>query len=153
MPSVLLVEDSDDDTELILRELHDSEFTVICARTAMEAAKHLGSKKFDVVLLDLSLPNGAGMELIRFMLSLARGIPVVLITGGADDETVRGLSQSGIKGYISKKSLTREALRAVMLIAGKDDERLTALREEREAVVEKLGELIKHGKELTDPKL
>lgn len=64
------------------------------------------SKKFDLVFLDLSLPDLSGEQLIREVLELTEGIPVVALTGFSDlDFSIKSLSL-GISDYLLKDELT-----------------------------------------------
>jgi DNA-binding response OmpR family regulator len=85
----LLVEDNKGDVELIKEYLSESEadVTIDHAETFKDAKKLLnGEPSFDCVLLDINLPDAKGVTLIEDIISLARGIPVIVLTGH-DGET------------------------------------------------------------------
>jgi len=84
MPRALLV---DDDTSSLapLAELIQSEgFSTVTATTLSQARTLLEDAVFDVVLTDLILPDGSGLELMET--AAAMGAQVVLITGHASVE-------------------------------------------------------------------
>ena len=104
---VLLVEDSPGDSEMLTRELDESPFgpfAVTRAKRLGEAIKHLQSKQFDAILLDLGLPDSQGVPTLHAVqTNLPRTTPIVVVTGmeseghrvdalraGADDYLVKG---------------------------------------------------------------
>lgn len=76
--------------------------TVDCVATCADAHAALATTRFDAVVLDLMLPDGSGLEVLRTMRKLGDDTPVLLLT--AQDETadrVRGLD-SGADDYVGK---------------------------------------------------
>jgi PAS domain S-box-containing protein len=74
-------------------------------RSALEILSSTDSR-FDVILLDLTLPDKNGQELVREILKCAGSCPVIILTGYADIEfSVRSISQ-GILDYLLKEELT-----------------------------------------------
>ena len=101
---ILLVEDNVDDATLI-REYLDSaggtyELTVTTElRSAVEL---LGDRTFDVVLLDLSLPDSTGLETFARLQLAAGTIPVVVLTGVNDEAVGLKAVQAGAEDYLMK---------------------------------------------------
>jgi signal transduction histidine kinase len=120
--SVLVVEDNAGDQLLIADYLEEM---VSDARMRF-ADSFKGSKKiledaepdaFDVILLDLSLPDHSGEELIRDMLHLSHGIPIVVLTGNTDIRfSLRSLSL-GISDYLLKDEISPNSLFKSVLYA------------------------------------
>ncbi|MGM0945361.1 MAG: PAS domain S-box protein [Bacteroidota bacterium] len=77
------------------------------AVTFEEAKSNLkGEENFDLVFLDLSLPDHSGEDLIKEIIQLSKGIPVIALTGFSDLEfSIRSLSL-GISDYLLKDELT-----------------------------------------------
>lgn len=76
--------------------------TVDCVATCADAHAALATTRFDAVVLDLMLPDGSGLEVLRTMRKVGDDTPVLLLT--AQDETadrVRGLD-SGADDYVGK---------------------------------------------------
>src|SRR5690348_1396490 len=87
---VLLVEDNRGDARFIremLSEARATHFEVACADRLGAGLKLLAGGRFDVVLLDLSLPDSHGLDTFRELRAAAPTVPVVVLTG-LDDETV-----------------------------------------------------------------
>ncbi|MBA4848834.1 PAS domain S-box protein [Emticicia sp. BO119] len=111
--NILVVEDNPGDYFLIEEYLSDERLpgNIFHVRTLVELkAKLLTNTLFDIILLDLSLPDGSGEALVREVLAIAHEIPVIVLTGYADkDFGVRSLSW-GIADYLLKDELNASLL-------------------------------------------
>ena len=110
---ILLVEDNPGDARL-LREMvneqseSNTEFTHV--QTMAEAEKYLKEWKFDIILLDLGLPDAAGLEAVRKAHIAAPHTPLVVLTG-LDDETLAGKAlQEGAQDYLIKGQIEARGL-------------------------------------------
>jgi len=111
---VLVIEDNLGDFTLVEEFLSDQPevFTLLNAKSFNEAAIILaaGIQKFDMILLDLSLPDKNGLELIDEMVVLSTDVPVIVLTGYTDTRFGMKSLSLGISDYLLKDDLT-----AVML--------------------------------------
>lgn len=116
----LLIEDNYGDFFLIEEYLseHFKNQELIHASTFLEAKKILNQEEsFDVILLDLSLPDHSGEQLIVDIIQLAGGIPVIALTGFTDlDFSVKSLSL-GISDYLLKDDLSAGLLYKTLIYA------------------------------------
>ncbi|PIM53611.1 sigma-54-dependent Fis family transcriptional regulator [Roseateles chitinivorans] len=97
-----LIVDDDVDSVATLQELIASEkFTVSVAHTLRDARRHIALQQPDVVLLDLQLPDGNGMELFQDP-QLVANSEVVLITGHASLDTSIQALRLGAADYLVK---------------------------------------------------
>ncbi|MFQ5814085.1 MAG: histidine kinase dimerization/phospho-acceptor domain-containing protein, partial [Anaerolineae bacterium] len=112
---VLLVEDNPGDARLIreaLAEAGTARFKLAHIEHLREGLQRLAEGGIDVVLLDLSLPDGQGLDTFTRMHAAKPDIPIVVLTG-LDDETlavkaVRGGAQDYlVKGEVNGKMLSR----------------------------------------------
>lgn len=110
---LLLVEDNHGDARL-LREMineqgeRDTEFTHV--QTMGEATKYLAEWKFDIILLDLGLPDAAGLDAVRKAHAAAPHTPLVVLTG-LDDESLAGQAlQEGAQDYLIKGQIEARGL-------------------------------------------
>lgn len=107
---ILIVEDNFGDFVLIEEYLLDYILnpTLIQARSFQEAKTILESYQntFDVVFLDLSLPDLSGEKLIIETLEISRGIPVLALTGFSDLEFSLKSLALGVSDYLLKDELT-----------------------------------------------
>ena len=72
----------------------------------------------DVVLLDVRLPDGSGIDLARRLLDRWPDLGVILYTGDRDVELLRDGLDSGARGYALKSGSTDELVGAIVLVAG-----------------------------------
>jgi two-component system cell cycle sensor histidine kinase/response regulator CckA len=102
---ILLVEDSVSDADVLRETLHQTglgrfEFTwVECLRDALA---RLGEASYDVMLLDLSLPDSFGPETILRAHKAAPSLPIVVLTGARDERLGLVAVQEGVQDYLVK---------------------------------------------------
>jgi len=109
---ILVIEDNPGDFALVEDFLFDQIESpeIVRATTCSDAANILADNKYDVILLDLSLPDKTGAPLITEIIGLSKGAPVIVFTGYTDFSFgVKSLSL-GISDYILKDDLTSMAL-------------------------------------------
>jgi len=99
---VLVVEDNPGDLVLVRRMLEREIFKVTAAATLTSALEQLRSK-FDIVLLDLDLPDSFGLETLRRLRGCDGSIPVIVLTG-RDDQALaeEALAQHVAQDYMVK---------------------------------------------------
>jgi len=99
---LLLIEDNDRLSEFLVKALHDGGFTVDRFATLADADAALAGARFDAAIVDLGLPDGDGLSLVKSMRARADQTPVLILTardglsdrvnglnGGADDYMVK----------------------------------------------------------------
>jgi signal transduction histidine kinase len=102
---ILLVEDSASDAVLLqeaLLELNPGQFRFTHVETLQEGLAALQRSRFDVLLLDLSLPDSAGRETFLRARAAAPGIPIVVLTGVEDEAVALEAVRQGIQDYLVK---------------------------------------------------
>ncbi len=106
---ILLVEDSLSDAALTLRNLHaDDQYETTHVQTMAAAIDQLSA--FDLVLLDMSLPDSDGINGFRRLNSLLPEIPIIILSGFDDQDTAMHAISCGASDYISKDSITEGSL-------------------------------------------
>ena len=116
MTTVLLVEDSLTDTEILTHYLHEAGLIVVSATNCEDARLKLKLQKPDLVLLDVILPGQSGFELCRELKTNAstERIPVVICsTKGTDVDRLWG-TMLGADAYICKPVDQKELTSTVM---------------------------------------
>jgi signal transduction histidine kinase len=110
----LLVDDDSVDAELTRRALAaivTPRFTVDSAASLQEAIERLSRAKYDVVLLDLGLPDSQRNETLeRLRESCRNDVPIVVLTGLGDDTMALGAVDAGAQDYITKDTITPDLL-------------------------------------------
>ena len=114
MPHALVVDDEPDSAETTAMLISSEGFTVATAGSLRDARRQIALQEPDIVLLDLKLPDGSGMELLQDLKSLPN-TEVVLVTGhasletsiqalrlGAADYLVKPMSLTQLKGILSR---------------------------------------------------
>jgi signal transduction histidine kinase len=102
---ILLVEDNPADARLareILSEGQSYDFEITDATTLAQALLLLGQRSFDVVLLDLSLPDSLGIDGVKRIRAQNDGVPIVVLTGLDDEEAAVRALQQGVQEYLVK---------------------------------------------------
>lgn len=107
--SILVVDDDPAMLTTLVRYLSSEGFSVTAASDGQAMNKALGENEFDLVILDLSLRNETGLDLLR-KLRETRDIAVIILTGKSDPiDRVVGL-ELGADDYVTKPFLNRELL-------------------------------------------
>jgi signal transduction histidine kinase len=102
---VLLVEDNPADVRLLRQTLADApagDFALTHVERLQTALQHLERERFDVVLLDLSLPDSDGLETFRRLHARAPGVPVVVLSGLDDETLALRAVHDGAQDYLDK---------------------------------------------------
>jgi signal transduction histidine kinase len=102
---ILLIEDNPGDVMLMEELLLDSKqfiFSITNAETLGAGLELVQKDDFDIVLLDLGLPDSHGLDALTAMLEKVDHLPIVVITGLDDDETGRKAINMGAQSYIIK---------------------------------------------------
>ena len=101
MEKVLVVEDNDINYMVVEEILSDYELTLVRAANGQEFYEQLKiSKKYDLVLMDLMLPDTDGIELSKYLINSNIRIPIVFIS--AYTERCEEIFDLGIEYFISK---------------------------------------------------
>ena len=100
---ILIVEDDEMLLQMLSEQLQlHEEFRTIGAGTAAEALQIVESDYFDVIILDVGLPDMDGRELCRLMRRNGTKSPIIMLTGAdSDSDTILGLD-AGANDYVTK---------------------------------------------------
>ncbi|BBA97560.1 putative two-component system response regulator [Actinacidiphila reveromycinica] len=101
MPTVLVVEDDHFVRSALIRHLTDAGHTVRSVGTALEALREVAQVGFDVVILDLGLPDLDGSEALKMLRGLS-DVPVIVATARDDEAEIVRLLNAGADDYLVK---------------------------------------------------
>lgn len=99
---ILVVEDSTPTRELLERSLTAAGFDVTFAARIATGRRHAESESFDVIVLDVMLPDGSGLDLCRELRALGVLTPILFLTARGDvEDRIAGLDAGG-DDYLKK---------------------------------------------------
>lgn len=111
MTDILIVEDDEAIANLICMNLGAEGYHCICAYDGMQGADYIEQEEFDLILLDIMLPEVDGYELLDYI--RPTGTPVIFLTAkGSVEDRVRGL-KAGADDYLTKPFQIGELLARV----------------------------------------
>lgn len=98
---IMILEDDEDLAEGISLSLNSEDYEFVLCRTIADAKEMLRQKLFDLLMIDINLPDGSGLELCREIRRSSR-IPITLLTAkDMEMDIVKGL-ECGADDYITK---------------------------------------------------
>jgi two-component system CheB/CheR fusion protein len=102
--AVLVVDDSEDTTEMLAQLLQMSGANVSSATSGDEALRIMAEKEFDVVLSDISMPGMDGFEFLRNLRQLPgrAEVPVLALTGFGRPEDIERAKREGFFSHVTK---------------------------------------------------
>jgi two-component system sensor histidine kinase/response regulator len=109
----LLVEDNPGDARIIcemLNEVKDVQIEVECADRLSSGLEYLAAGDFDVLLLDLSLPDGQGLDACLRAHAQAENVPIVVLTGFDDETMAANALKIGAQDYLVKGQVDSDLL-------------------------------------------
>jgi len=133
--NVLLVEDNPGDARLIrelLKEAASAEFNVTPAGDLGEALERLGDRELDVILLDLNLPGSEGLDTFDKVNSSVPQVPIVVLTGLADEVVGEEAVKRGAQDYLVKDQIDTLLLSKSLRYALERSQLITELEQARQ---------------------
>lgn len=143
---VLVMDDNVADCNLVRMSLLAAPraYHLECAGRLSEGLEKMGKQAPDVILLDLNLPDSQGTETIQRVVSHAPHVPILVLTGKADDSVALAAVRTGAQDYIVKGEIDSHALTRALHYAIERHHVLTALRESRQKQLEFKDKFLSH---------
>jgi DNA-binding NarL/FixJ family response regulator len=115
MQTILVVEDHPETRDWLCNIISEAftEADVYQASSQAQARKLLSSKKFDLALLDLNLPDGNGVDIIREISRTSPSTYCVVATIFDDDDYLFPALEAGAQGYLLKEQTTEEFIHSL----------------------------------------
>ena len=132
--NVLLVEDDKGDAfyvQEILSDQKDQLIETVWVETIGQALGRLAGGDIDVILLDLSLPDGTGIKTFTKVHSQAPAVPIVILTGLDDADSAAKAVSEGAQDYVVKGDLDGRLLARTIRFAIERQKLLLKLKEAR----------------------
>jgi sigma-B regulation protein RsbU (phosphoserine phosphatase) len=143
---VLLIEDNQGDADLVRLRLveSNSDLAVSCADRLSTGLEALAGEPPAVVLLDLNLPDSRGAETFREVLKKAPGVPVVVLSGGDDEELAIKAIHQGAQDYLVKGQFDGRQLGRAMRYAMERQALVTSLDMSRKQQLQFKDQFLSH---------
>jgi len=109
-PTILVVDDEPAIRELLEDMLKWERFRILLATSADEAIQLVEENRVDLVVSDVAMPGKSGHELLTFLKKNYPNLPVIMITGCGDKETLRKLMVIGADGFFTKPFHSNELI-------------------------------------------
>lgn len=107
---ILLVEDNSRISEFVIKGLEESGFSVVLADNGSDARTYISQREWDMILLDIMLPDMDGLELLQYTRYKKIHTPIMVISAlGDPDDKIKALDY-GADDYLTKPFLFRELL-------------------------------------------
>lgn len=107
---ILIVEDDSFLQGLMANKLEKSDFDTTVANNGEKALTDLKTSHFDLILLDLMLPDISGFEILESLKSQTIKIPVIVFSNLSEDKDIKKAMSLGAKEYLIKSNFTLEEL-------------------------------------------
>lgn len=117
--TILVVEDSPSELELISHFLNESGYKVIKATDGKEALEKLESEKPDAIITDVVMPGMSGFELCRSLKKnpATQKVPIVICSSKNQEIDRLWAMRQGADAYVTKPYTREELLRAIKSVA------------------------------------
>ncbi|MBN3949495.1 MAG: hybrid sensor histidine kinase/response regulator [Nostoc sp. NMS7] len=133
--------------EFIMQEDHSQEFTLVHVKRLGEALQELTQRNYNVILLDLTLPDSEGLLSLPPLIGQAPSIPIVVLTNTNDEQLAIEAVRQGAQDYLIKRQVNPDMLVRSLRYAIERKQLLESLRTVNETlqirVEERTAELVK----------
>jgi signal transduction histidine kinase len=140
---VLLVEDNRGDVDLISELLARDAFTLLDISSVdrlEQALECVAADGFDIVLLDLGLPDSFGLDTLRAMRRQAAKLPIIVLTGNNDERTGLAAIREGAQDFLVKGEIDTNLLSRSIKYAVQRSQAENAVKELNDTLEERIAE-------------
>ncbi len=116
---ILIVEDEKIITNTIVALLEKMGIEYFTANNGEDALEKFKTNKFDLIFTDIFMPKMDGFKLIEEIRKIDREIPIIVISGYIDNETIRKILELGANKYIEKPFSLKEIKKIIEMYGEK----------------------------------
>lgn len=107
-PQILVADDDSEIRKLLARYMQEQAFRVLLASSCAEVYQRIETHQIDLIILDVMLPDGSGLDLCRDLRASRSNVPIILLTALQEDvDRIIGL-EIGADDYLGKPFNPRE---------------------------------------------
>lgn len=110
---IIVIEDQEDLAALYEASLKKAGYEVINAYTGEEGVAEFQAGGADVIMLDMTLPEMNGVQVLQEIRNLSTSVPVVVVTGETSDETRQQCERLGDNEYLTKPADYKSLLHTI----------------------------------------
>jgi len=88
------------------------------AGSARETLQRIRSEPFDILLLDISLPDGSGIDLLHQIRPHRPELPILILSMHSEEQYAVSLLRAGANGYITKDAVPQQVVQAIRTLLG-----------------------------------
>jgi len=115
-PQILVVDDDPEIRKLLARYLEGQAFRVLLASSCNELRERIATYRIDLIVLDVKLPDGSGLDTCRDLRAKSNAIPIILLTAIKEDvDRILGL-EMGADDYLGKPFNPRELVARIRAV-------------------------------------
>jgi PAS domain S-box-containing protein len=152
--NILLIEDNPADARLIdiyLNEAYDDSFyTLTSASNLKSGLEFAASNRFDVILVDLTLPDSFGLDTFKKVFQNAQDVPIIVLTGVEDENTGLNAMKLGAQDFLIKGKVKAKGLRRSINYGIERNKLNKELYEKTKKLQEKTNDLLKEKRKLSE---
>ena len=131
---ILIIEDEPDIRKTLEYNISREGYKVVCASSLSKGKEHINSSDFSLILLDLMLPDGSGLDLCREIKSDKdkSSTPIIILTA-KDDEVDKVVGfELGADDYVTKPFSVRELILRIKAVLKRGTEKKETLEVQRQ---------------------
>ncbi len=115
-PQILIVDDDPEIRKLLARYIEGQAFRVLLASSCGELRERIATNQIDLIVLDVMLPDGSGIDACRDLRAKRNTIPIILLTALKEDvDRIIGL-EMGADDYLGKPFNPRELVARIRAV-------------------------------------
>jgi DNA-binding response OmpR family regulator len=118
---VLVVDDSDDVRGFLRALLRDNGYDVVTAGSGHQALNYLRRAAFDLVILDLVMPDADGRSLVPTVREIDKTVKIIVVAGAAGCLEQSRLAKLGVRHVLPKPFKSHKLLAAAHALTGRGD--------------------------------